>query len=466
MIAVEAAMWAKENGIVSNSRSVPTMIVVLSSASASAVVLSTMALVGVHLLFSTVAEGAVTVALVIFEVITLVAATGAGTRSARTLAQRVPYARLYGDALRVEPEVVLFVRGQLPALLKIGACLPIVITCAIIVGPFPWLLPGVLLLVLAAIFFVLRVVPLRPGRVGISWGSILSALVAGMGAGLALRVVARAPEGNALPQEWVRESVGYGRFVAEVVPIVAVVGLCAVVAVATRAARRVERAPLHAPVYGWITAMGAITGRGVGRGSELLLRTLNPLAAAIVLVSTAAAVAPASIEPEHPAAIAVRALPLIFAMIVSTALSSFFGAAHVLPLLNLTARFRSRSVWRGVVAYLLVIASWIVPTPAILGIAGAVLTGSGMMVASGFIVGIAAVGGVLVGSLFDRYALRLPDGTIELSLWGHTLSGLAPTVAAFPMIAWGTQWSWASLAAGLLVVWGSACVLYRRVRPL
>src|SRR5690606_31084499 len=113
-----------------------------------------------------------------------------------------------------------------------------------------------------------------------------------------------------------------------------------------------------------------------------------------------------------------------------------------------------------------VLALWIVPAPSATALALSVLTGDARVVLVGVTTAIAAVAGLLIGSLFDRFALRLPDGTVELSLWGHTLTGLVPTLITVAGALGGTTGSLVAFAfAGLTVLYASA-VLIRRIRPL
>jgi hypothetical protein len=401
------------------------------------------------------------------QLMILATALGAASASSRSHAQLSPYRRLYGDALRVPHTHVVFVRGQLLPLLRIAAAALVALMLCVAAGALPSLLPGTLLLSAAAVGVILKIVPVRPGPLRIGAGTVLVAVLGGIVLGMIL---------TALPGFWNDRTPGLDwaismshtlRSTAEVAPWCGIVVLVGVGAAATLTS---HRAGTHRrrgrAARTWPSAFLAMTTRAIGRGSLLLLRAAKSLAAAVGAFAIAAAIAPGVLTDEPAVELGIRAIPLVLATIVVASLSSFFGPLHVLPMLDLAARRAAGTIRTAITAYLSILALWIVPAPLTVAIVMAVLAGDVRIVIVGLITASGALAGLLLGSLWDRFALRLPDGTVELSLWGHTLTGLVPLAVTAPAIVGGTPGIVVAFLAATFTVAGSAFALSRRVRPL
>lgn len=468
VVGVEVTMWARENGLTSHARSTPGLIITLVTLGGAGLVLIGLTTALCSVIVPDVLEAVAGPIALFCQVMMCGAALGAASGPSRADAQLSPYRRLYGDALRVPDTIVVFVRGQLLPLIRIGALAVVALTFSAPAGAFPFLLPGTLALAAAASWYVLRVVPLPPGTSRVGVLAVLVALVSGLVLGLLFRVLPALWSSQIPALVWLAETATTLHSIAQLAPVVAIPVLL-IVGAGLRATYR--RRPLRVLAYRtartWPQAFVAMTARGRGRGSVLLLRTAKPLATALAALAIASLIAPGTFAGDHAFGMGLRAAPLVVAMLVVAALSSFFGALHVLPVLNLASRHSSvRTSREAVAAYLSVLALWILPGPILMALALAVLTNDVRTIIVGVTTALAAVAGLLIGSLFDRFVLKLPDGTIELSLWGHTLTGLVPTVLTVPGALWGTTGALGACVLAVLAVLYASAVLIRRIRPL
>ncbi|WP_300266184.1 hypothetical protein [Microbacterium sp.] len=468
VIGVEVTMWARENGLTSHARSTTNVIITLVTLVGAGIVLLGLTTVLCALLIPDILEAAAGPIVLLCQVMMLGTALSASSASSRANAQFSPYRRLYVDALRVPEPTVVFVRGQLLPLIRLVVLAIVAVVFTIPAGPLPLLLPGTLALAAVAVWCVLRVVPLPPGTSRVGVVAALVAAVAGVLLGLLFRAVPTLWSNQTPVLAWLAETAETLRWAAQVTPAAAIV-ILAVAGGSAWVASRHRLSPVRArrTARTWPRAFLAMTARSTGRGSVLLRRTAKPLAISVAALAVAAAIAPGTFTGDHAVGIGLRAVPLVVAMLVVTALSSFFGAMHVLPMLNLAARYSSVPASRtAVAAYLGVLTLWIVPGPVATATALFALTGDVRIIIVGATTAIAAVAGLLVGSLFDRFALTLPDGTIELSLWGHTLTGLVPTLLTVPGALGGTVGMLVAGVLAVLAVFVASAVLIRRIRPL
>lgn len=467
VIGYETTMWARENGLLENARSTFGLLITVVSAGAAALLFFGFCTAILAVIMPDTVAAVAGPTVLLCQLVVLATALGATSASSRAHAQVSPYRRLYGDALRVPQPYVVFVRGQLLPLVRIAAVTITALILCVLTDPLPTLLPVTLLLSATAMVVVVKIVPVTPGSMRLGAGIVVMAVLGGILLGVTLNALARIWQDPALDLDWFISMSQTLRQTAEFAPLGGIALLIGVGAVAILASRRTEAARSQGRIAStWLSAFLLMTTRGIGRGSVMLLRTAKPLAATVGAFAIAAAIAPEVLVEEPSMAIAIRALPLVVATIVVASLSSFFAPLHVQPMLNLVARSSAGSVNAAIRAYVLVVALWVVPAPLTVAIASAALTGDVSIGLVGLVTSLGAIAGLLLGSLADRFALRLPDGTVELSLWGHTLTGLVPALVTVPAIAWGGWGILSAFGAVVLALTASAFLLTRRVRPL
>lgn len=422
----EFAMWARANGVTDNVRAASTILLVMIVSFGAMLVLLLVAIAALVRILSVAMAPSLPVVALIAEVLMALTALSAVSGSARAHAHVTPFSRLLFDALRVAPQASVFVRGQLRPLLRVAAITVIALTATISGTADAATVGGVLLVGAAAALLITVGVSRAPRGMRASPVAVALAVGGGAAAGFLLATVNPVAPLTLDVEDLSRFMTDQLRSASSFSPA-AIVAVLVVAALALRFGRATAVESALRRVHGWPSAFVALVTRSIGRGSIILRRTLRPLFLFSSAVLAAGLAGPGALAGVAPGTAGIALLPLVVASIVSATASTFLTPLHVLPLFALAARSAPRSIPVAVAVYgvtLIVVVA--VPT-LVLGAGVALLRFDPSPLLVAVVASFGAVAGLIMGSFVDSGIQRLPDGTIELSIHGHLVSG-APSL--------------------------------------
>ena len=425
----EFAMWARTNGITNNVRAASTFLLVVVVGSGAMLVLLLVAIATVVRILSGAIAPSLPVVALVAEILMALTALSAVSGSARAQAHLTPFSRLLFDALRVAPRASLFVRGQLRPLLRVAAIAVIALT-ATVSGPADGATVGGVLLVGAAAVLLIAIGVSRVPTTTRS-SPVAVALAVGCGAAAGFFLSAVNPVAlSALDVEEVFRSVTDQIRSASSFSPAAIVAVLVADALALRFGRTTGVEFALRRVHGWPSAFVALVTRSAGRGSIILRRTLRPLGLLSSAVLAAGLAGTGALAGVAPGTTAIALLPLVVASVISATASTFLTPLHVLPLFALAARSAPRSIPVAVAVYGVTLTVVVAVPTLLLGAGVSLLRSDPSPLLVAVVTSFGAVAGLLAGPFADSGVQRLPDGTIELSVQGHLVSGAPPLLGA------------------------------------
>lgn len=425
----EFAMWARANGVTNNVRAASTILLVMVVSSGAMLVLLLVAIAAVVRILSVAITPFLPVVALVAEVLMALTALSAVSGSARVQAHLTPFSRLLFDGLRVAPRASLFVRGQLRPLLRVAAIAVIALTVTISGPADVATVGGVLLVGVAAVLLIAVGVSRAPTKMHSFPVAVALAVGCGAAAGFFLSTLNPVALLALDVEELFRFVTDQLRSASSFSPA-AIAAVLVTDALALRFGRATGVESALRRVHGWPSAFVALVTRSVGRGSIILRRTLRPLCLLSSAVLAAGLAGTGALAGVAPGTTAIALLPLVVASIVSATASTFLTPLHVLPLFALAARSAPRSIPVAVAVYGVTLTVVVAAPTLVLGAGVSLLRFDPTPLLVAVVTSFGAVAGLILCPFADSGVQRLPDGTIELSIHGHLVSGAPPLLGA------------------------------------
>lgn len=462
----EVCMWARTNGMASHARSTTPVILGCALAGFVAFTLVSLAIVFGAVLLGDYATRYAPLLIVAMETAMTMTTLMVATPRARERAYQSPYTRLIVDGLGASKRAMAVVRGAALPALKIVSIGALTTLTALATGQDLAVVSAAgLLTVFLAVFAVsVTTVPPKTSRrrtFGLAVGS-----VAGVVVGLLIRELNTASLEGAALLLLVNDLSQGARLLAGTAPFAVIVGFVVLYLWHRRGGATTTDVRKLSPVHGWVRAFWELPLRDWGRG-PLLLRNVEYPLQCIALAVCAAGITSFGSTGEVTAALdRFWMLPVVAVVIVMTAIAIFMNPEHILPFLSVVIRTGSGGVVGIVGRYLGVLAVRIWLTSLLLGLGTSLLSQNVVPLFVATVAAMGAAGGLAVGPLTDPYRQRMPDGTVEISVFGHAVMGLFPISVALLAALGGPFGLGGSVLLAVGCLLGGAITILRRIKPL